>query len=504
MLRRTMRLPRRVQVLLASFLALIVIALGFDIALLRIRDEQSEDRQDTVAPARLELQSLLTSLVDQETAQRGFLLTGEDGFLEPFEAAKVDSAQRLERLDDMVASDDDLAAGLQRVRSRISAWQELGADFEIDVRRDGRLDVVEALVAGGSGQRLFNEVRLEIADLERRLEAANNDALADLDRLDDLLLAVDLGTLFLAVALLLVAGFLARWWFTRPLDALTESVRRVADGALQSTVAVSGPPEFAGLAADVDAMRRRILSEVEEAERAREALAERGMVVMTLREELAAAQPSLPTGVSLAGRFAPAQGIVAGDWFDVVTLSGDRIAVALVDVSGHGAGVGAFALRTKALTLAALQSYAPGDAFAWLSERLGDTGEQFLTGIIAVLDAQEGIVRYANAGHPPLLLGGLTGIVELGPTGPLVGPIRGEWRTDEVELSRGGVLVAYSDGLIEARNVSGMPFGVERLVEIVERTQLEGPDAVADACLDAVQEHQSSREDDLTLVVLAR
>jgi sigma-B regulation protein RsbU (phosphoserine phosphatase) len=251
-------------------------------------------------------------------------------------------------------------------------------------------------------------------------------------------------------------------------------------------------------------MRRRILQEVEEAERAREALADRGMVVLTLREELAAAPPVLPPGVTIAGRFAPAQGIVAGDWFDVLRLDADRVAVALVDVSGHGAGVGAFALRTKALTLAAIQSHDPGDAFGWVADRLGDTGEQFLTGIILVLDAASGTVRYASAGHPPLLLAGLTGIIELGPTGPLLGPINGRWATEEIDLARGGALVAYSDGLIEARNDDGVPFGVAGLVDVVERTQLGGPDAVADACLDAVQRHQVTREDDLTLLVVSR
>src|SRR5690606_21674300 len=109
-------------------------------------------------------------------------------------------------------------------------------------------------------------------------------------------------------------------------------------------------------------------------------------------------------------------------------------AVALVDVAGHGAGVGAFALRTKALTMAALQSHDPGDAFSWVLSRLGDNGELFLTGVIVVLDAATGAIRYASAGHPPILLGGLTGVTELPPTGPLLGPVRATWETGEATL----------------------------------------------------------------------
>lgn len=499
-----MRLPRRVQALLLGFLALIVTALSLDVAVLRIREQRSNERATTLSPARRELQSLLTALLDQETGQRGYLLTGDETFLEPYLRGREVAAATLAELRRMVERHDDLVAGVQRLGSRITAWQELGADFEIAARREGRADVVEALVAGGTSRDLFEAVRTEVADLQLALAEADIQLRDDVDRLDDLLIAIDVGTLALAVALIATVSFLARSWLTTPLEELSRSVQQVAGGALRSSVDVEGPPEFRELAGDVDAMRRRILAEVEEAERAREALADRGMVVLTLREELAAGRPSLPDGLGVAGRFAPAQGIVAGDWFDVVRLDDDRVAIALVDVSGHGAHVGAFALRTKALTLAAVGSREPGEAFAWLADRIGDTGEQFLTGVIVELDAHTGQVRYASAGHPPLLLAGLAGATELGPTGPLLGPLEGRWTTEHLELARGGVLVAFSDGLIEARDEDGEPFGVRRLAEIVEREQLGGPEAVADACLDAVQLHQAEREDDLTLVVLAR
>lgn len=499
-----MRLPQRVQVLLASFLALVLVALGTDVSVLRTRDRVNAHVRADLQPALLGLQSLLTSLVDQEAGQRGYLLTGEDDFLEVYEAGRSATAQAIDRLRSQLGDREDLLAALDRLRSGISAWRDLGADFEIAAKRDGRDEVVRALVAGGTGARLFEAVRIELAELSAEARAEVTDARAEVDRLDQILVVADLVVLLLALVLLAVTGALARRWVTRPLEALGASVQRVAEGSFSSTITADGPPELVDLAAHVDAMRRRVLAEVEDADRAREALAERGMVVLTLREELAARHADLPAGLRVAGRFAPAQGIVAGDWFDFVRLADDRIAIALVDVSGHGAGVGAFALRTKALTLAAIEAHEPGDALGWVADRLGDTGEQFLTGVVCVLDARDGTVRYASAGHPPLLLGGLTGITELRPTGPILGPIGGRWTTEEVELAHGGVLVAYSDGLIEARDERRVPFGLRALRGIVERTQLAGPDAVADACLDAVQRHQASREDDLTLVVVSR
>ena len=499
-----MRLPRRVQVLLVVFVALVVLALGLDITVLRVRQHAFDRRQSTFVTARLDLLDLQTSLVDQETGERGYLITGREDYLQPFESGRSRAAVTLARLRRELAGHDDLIARLDRLESKISAWQSLGADFEIAATRDGRDQVVVALVAGGTGKRLFDGVRSELGGLRTSVDAQASSSLDDIDQLDTVLIGIDVGTLVLALALMAAAFFLARRWFTRPLVALSESVQEVVGGSLHSTVSVTGPPEFRELAADVDAMRRRILAEVEEAERAREALAERGMIVMTLRDELAADDPSLPEGLEVVGRFSPAQGIVAGDWYDVVRLGEHRIAVALVDVSGHGAGVGAFALRTKALALAAIRSYEPGDALAWLASRLGDTGEQFLTGVVLHLDARTGEVRYASAGHPPLLLAGVTGVTELEPTGPLLGPVQGTWSTTTIELNRGGVLMAFSDGLVEARDAAGNPFGIERLRSIVEREQLDGASAVADACLTAVQDHQAAREDDLTIVVMGR
>src|SRR3954462_9329724 len=126
-----MRLPRRVQVLLASFLALVVLAVGLDVAVLRVRDHRSDRLNGSFMPARLDLQRLLTALVDQETGERGFLITGRDEFLEPFKNGRTSSAEARGRLRRQLEGHDDLTAGLDRLESKIGAWQSLGADFEI-------------------------------------------------------------------------------------------------------------------------------------------------------------------------------------------------------------------------------------------------------------------------------------------------------------------------------------------------------------------------------------
>ena len=116
-------------------------------------------------------------------------------------------------------------------------------------------------------------------------------------------------------------------------------------------------------------MRRRILAEVDDAIRARESLAQRGMIVLTLRDELAPPPVAPPEGLEVALRFRPSETLVAGDWYEF-RREGSRLTFVVADVSGHGPTAGVFALKTKLLVQVALrQGLGPAAAMAWSSTR---------------------------------------------------------------------------------------------------------------------------------------
>src|SRR5207302_10893134 len=177
----------------------------------------------------------------------------------------------------------------------------------------------------------------------------------------------------------------------------------------------------------------------------------------------------------------------------------------IVDVAGHGADAGLFAYRLKALLSSALRSgFDPGDALAWTDQQLGETGERYATALVAIVETATGKGRYASAGHhPPLLLGQL-GVRQLAPTGPLLGPLDAHWRTEHFQLDDGGLLIGFTDGMVEARNRAGSQFGVQRLLEVAREHRREGPDAMVDACVGAVRGHVGGNRlaDDCTIVIL--
>ena len=502
-----MRLRRRLQLLFLPFVLLLMGQLALDSYLLRQRDDVRIFLDARLNPARVALSDLLASLVDQETSARGFLITGQDVFLEPYRSGRVEVEGRLEELDQLLDYDPDLMTILTRTQSRIQAWQQLGAEYELAVKRSGRDDDANALVATGTGMRLFDEARGEIKVLQAEVDMQLAARQEGLERIRNRTTGVRAAAAALGLAIVLLGRILLERWITEPLDELGGAVRSVATGQLRHPIPATGPPDLKELGQDVEAMRERLLDEIDESATARAALAQRGMVVLALRDELAPEPLDLPDGLEIAARFQPAEGVVAGDWFDTIHLGGARFAVALFDVSGHGAEAGVFALKTKYLVLGALRNgLSAAAALRWLATQLGDTGDYFLTGVIVEIDAATGRLRYANAGHPPALVAGAGVVIPLMPTGPLLGPLAADWTDAEANLPAGATLTIYSDGLIEAQVTDGDELGVERLTAIVmaEGTEAD-PETLADACFAPLDPMFSgSRRDDITLVVVGR
>lgn len=499
-----MTLRRRVQLLLLVLVALLIGDFAADRYLARQRDRLVKLVESRLDPARQALADFLTALIDQEAAERGYLITADEAFLEPYEEGRRRGDEALERLRRLVAADPDLAAAVERIEDRVSAWRQLGVEFEIAAKRAGRDAEAVALVNSGTSQELFDAARREIAELRPELGREVVSRQQRIDQLRGRLALLRAASLTSGVALVGASGWLLASWITVPLGQIRRAVGSVVAGELDEVVPATGPPELADLGADVEAMRQRILSELDDAARARVALAKRGMVILSLREQLAPAVVEPPEGLSLATRYQPAEGLVAGDWYGMVPRDDGRLAIALADVSGHGASAGVFALRTKELTLAALRSgFTPGAAIGWIAEQVGDTGEEFFTGVVVEIDPAAGTLRYANAGHPPVLVVCDGECISLDPTGPLVGPLPGPWAEESRPFTGPCVVAMYSDGLIEGRDGNGVEFGVERLAEVLVTLDGRGPDEVADGCLAAWSEFvEEVPRDDRTLIVV--
>ncbi|MFJ3669329.1 SpoIIE family protein phosphatase [Streptomyces sp. NPDC090106] len=176
---------------------------------------------------------------------------------------------------------------------------------------------------------------------------------------------------------------------------------------------------------------------------------------------------SLPrtAAVEAASRYLPAaRAGVGGDWFDVIPLSGMRVAMVVGDVVGQGIQASATMgrLRTAVRTLADID-LAPDELLTHLDDLVvrlsaeagseGSPGEVGATCLYAVYDPVSRRCTLARAGHPsPLVIppGGRAKPVVL-PSGPPLGVGGLPFESAELELREGSVLAFFTDGLLESR-----------------------------------------------------
>ncbi len=220
--------------------------------------------------------------------------------------------------------------------------------------------------------------------------------------------------------------------------------------------------------------------------------------------------PESDADAPIAGVNLPARGM-SGDFYDYLTLPGGDLLFAVGDVSGKG--MNAALVMAKAVTLfRALGKVQPepGRLMELIHSELRATMTMgmFVTLVIGRYSRGSGLLRLANAGHPPPLLLGPDTRVEFPAEAPPLGiesPIAiAPWCETAVRLRSGESVYIYTDGLDEATDADGAMLEVDGVIGLIERFA-EAPVServrlVADAALSTT----SGRRDDLTLLCLQR
>lgn len=238
-----------------------------------------------VDPASLEADRLFQSYLDEETGIRGFLLTRNAAFLQPYDAGIIEQRQSAARLQSALAGHPDLVRTSTAAQKAATQW---AVDFAVPAvlaaRAGDPASIQRQLL--GPGKERFDLVRTRFAALDSALAAERAATGAELtDATTQLIVALGVGLVLVLLAGILLAIAL-RAWVTRPLEALGDSVRQVTDGQLSHRIESTGPPEIADLGTGVEAMRLRIVSELDDTAAARADLAERNLDLLRSNEEL--------------------------------------------------------------------------------------------------------------------------------------------------------------------------------------------------------------------------
>ena len=192
-------------------------------------------------------------------------------------------------------------------------------------------------------------------------------------------------------------------------------------------------------------------------ERTRYFESERTIAETLQRSVLPTSLPRVP-GVQMAARYLPGTaGLeVGGDWFDAIQLSGGKLGLVVGDVVGKGVQAAATMSQLRnALRAFSLDRLKPSSTITRvnrLAEEMLDS--TFATIVYAVVDPATGTCRFTSAGHPPPVVvypDGRTELLEGGRGLPLGAAADTRYGQGMVQLPIGGVLVLYTDGLVERR-----------------------------------------------------
>jgi serine phosphatase RsbU (regulator of sigma subunit)/integral membrane sensor domain MASE1 len=229
-------------------------------------------------------------------------------------------------------------------------------------------------------------------------------------------------------------------------------------------------------------------------------------IASRLQEGLLPNAPSDLSGLDVAARFAAGTEsmMVGGDWFDVALLPDGRIGITLGDVGGHGldATTQMGRLRTSASTLA-LYTNAPSELLIRLDNYAqGRHSVEYATVCYSILDPATGLLTYASAGHPPMLVINPSGEVywlDEATSPPLYGDPADYRPETSIVIEPGSVLIGYTDGLIENLD-RDVDVGLRRL-EARTREFIDRPiDEICDLLFESLGGDETRRDD---VVVLA-
>ncbi|QKW10307.1 SpoIIE family protein phosphatase [Streptomyces sp. NA04227] len=180
---------------------------------------------------------------------------------------------------------------------------------------------------------------------------------------------------------------------------------------------------------------------------------------------------------------------VGGDWYDVIALSADRVALVVGDVMGHGSPQAATmgSLRTAARTLSELE-LPPDEVLTRLGDIVAELGEDaFATCVYGIYDPVAGTFTHAGAGHPPpALLAPDGSVVFLEHTAdPPLGAGTPPYSTVTSDVPDGSLLALYTDGLVESSS-RDVDAGMTQLATALSGTRLPSTRASLDGLCEQV------------------
>ena len=312
------------------------------------------------------------------------------------------------------------------------------------------------------------------------------------------------GVLLSIYSLAIIMAFFMIFGLSRAVNQLSRATNAVRRGEFSIRIPVRRQDQIGELQQSFNEMAagldRSVLAVAQ-----KEVMEKELKIARQLQESLLPADIPSSERVEFATLFQPSAAI-GGDYFDILRLDEDRLVVVIADVSGHGLPTGLrMAMLKAALVILVEENKPPDEIFRRLSAMVRSEQERrfFVTSTLAVVNLATGEMQLTNAAHTPTYLVREGDVTEIALTGHPLGALGDVYGRQTVELTNGDVIIWLSDGLVEATDETGDPFGYERLEEALRGSTASAAE-VRDRLLAAEEVFTNGKpaEDDKTLVAM--
>ncbi|WP_063627989.1 sensor histidine kinase [Actinospica robiniae] len=250
-----------------TVLVLLFSAIGA--VLLDHASQASDTLLNRVSPARTALVDMEGALIDEETGVRGYLLSGEEDFLEPYTQGQAQESADTAQIKTLLVGHQADLVDLASLQQAVSAWRNDYAVPFIAAARAGKTVDPDEIAASKTA---FDHLRAQFMKAEKDLEAERSADVANLAHLDRVRDGAFIAMLIVVLAAVCLIAGLVQATVIRPLNRLRLEAEAVQEGSFDVPLTATGPREVRVLASALEAMRIRLTRALTSAQKQRAAL----------------------------------------------------------------------------------------------------------------------------------------------------------------------------------------------------------------------------------------
>ena len=268
---------------IATMVALVIACSVVGVIVFARASQASNNLISSLGPARTALVDMQSTLVDQENAIRGFLLTHDSDFLQPYYRGDQTLSRDVADAKYQLTGHAKALTGLQSLEQQITSWKSEYAVPFIETAQQG---APVGLAQLEESETAFNQLRGRFVAVENELDAERGQAMQKLTHINaerDWTFVGMLGVFLLSVCFIVL---LVHLMVLKPLRLLQRQARQVTEGAFDTPLTPSGPQDIRALSSGIDAMRAKLVESLDNTELQRAELLRQKETLDAQAEEL--------------------------------------------------------------------------------------------------------------------------------------------------------------------------------------------------------------------------